>query len=94
MRKNQQLNVPPGYILSRATYKRLGTIVEHLVDCVNPQLLGINIVSGTYGLVTVRLVPFINYNGIVGPVWELHHHVHFNSKLVIDQDMLIPGAEW
>lgn len=90
--------VLPGWVSSRHTYKKLGTIVEHLIDCVNPFLYEVRVTSYPQAnIIVIRIypIPVINQmNMFPNPVWELSWNIYFNSKIHIDQSLLIPTAEW
>jgi hypothetical protein len=86
----------PGFMQSRSTYKKLGTIIEHLVETVNPFLYEIRIASNPQPQCTaIRIYPFPHQGNMYpGPIWELIWNPYFNSKLYIDEILLLPNAEW
>lgn len=86
----------PGYILSRSTYKKLGTILEHLTEVVNPAFFEIHVsFSHQPKFTVIRIHPRCDYNNLFPlAVWELVWTDYFNSKIYINPALLIPGAEW
>ena len=91
MRKNEN-----SYIMSKSTYKKLGTILEHLIDTINPYFYELRVSTMTQPMcVVIRIVPIPNQaNMFPLPVWELVWNSYFNSKIYIDPVLLMPNAEW
>lgn len=95
MSKQRVPNIPPGWIVSKSTYKKLGTVIEHLIKNINCNLFEISIMtSGQQGITIIRLYPMGPYRGNAFPVWELMWTPLFNHKLIIDPNLLIPNHEW
>lgn len=91
-------NLPgnPELIVSKRTYKRLGTIVEHLTKNINPLYYEIKVnFTQNPDSAYVRIFP-INppINVIIYPVWEFVWTPYFNGKLVIHPNVLSPLADW
>ncbi len=86
----------PDLVTSKCTYKKLGTIVEHLIDCINPLYFEVKIAftqnpSSAY----IRVYPLNPpINVIVYPVWELVWTPYFSDRLVANRNILSPLTEW
>ena len=84
------------WIPSRCNYKKFGTIVEHLMECVNPIFYEVRIAHGSqsYTLV-VRIYTFPSPTNIYPvQVWEFTWNARFNDKIYIPPEILTPAAEW
>lgn len=82
--------------VSKRTYKKLGSIVEHLTKNVNPLLYEIRMTFNQSPHSTFITVYPLNppINTIVYPVWSLVWTPYFNGKLVTHPGMLSGYSDW
>ena len=83
-------------LVSKRSYKKLGTIIEHLTRNVNPLLYEIRITfAQNPNSAFITVFPLnIPINTIVYPVWSLVWTPYFNGKLVTHPGMLSMNADW
>ena len=88
--------IDPNYIASRRAYKKLGTILEHLTETIDPTVNEIRITFSQYpSAVNIRIFRHcFQFNVAPVLVWELCWNQYFNSKILMARELLIPGAEW
>lgn len=80
-----------GYLQSKASYKKLGTIIEHLTKNVNLMQYQIGIRAHFNG-VSIQIWPLMNASSF--PQWEIIWYPSFNAKILIDPYLLHQNAEW
>lgn len=96
MARSNRMAKPAG-LESRHTYKKLGTVVEHILESINPMFYELRItVSSTMPLCTVMTIYTLSNsaNPVPMPVWQFVWSYGFNSKIYIDPNLLHPQAEW
>lgn len=93
---SNNMQLVQSWLPSRHTYKKLGSIVEHLAESINSSLYEIRICYNQYPpCAIIRICPFPVQMGVQTlPVWELVWNSHFNNKVYIDAMLLAPNAEW
>lgn len=83
-------------VTSKRSYKKLGTIFEHLTKNINPMFYEIRVVftQNPYSAY-IRIYPInLPINTIIYPVWELVWTPYFNDQLIIDPGLLSQYADW
>ena len=78
--------------LSRHKFKKLGTIVEHLMRNIDVNTFYVTQHGRPNGNVLVQIWPL--YGGTGAPLWWIEWHPFCNSKLEINTKLLKQNAEW
>ncbi len=78
-------------LTSRHTFKKLGTILEHILKNIDLSKYQVSCSMGNFRL-NINIWP-ITYQ-TVNPLWTFVWNNSFNGKLTIGSQFLHIGAEW